>query len=92
MVDVAPPQGRSRKLLAIRHSRFQNFWEVLPFRPNFAIWRKKSTLQAKENYDRLKNSTEELSGAYETATKVTRDYGVRLGCVLINRVGQISRI
>jgi len=43
---------------------------------------RKSTLQAKENYDKLKNATEEVTGgfkdAYETATNGTRDYGVQL--------------
>ena len=43
--------------------------------------KKKSTLQAKENYDKLKSATEEVTGgfkdAYEAATKGTRDYGVR---------------
>jgi hypothetical protein len=42
----------------------------------------KNALQAKENYGKLKNATEEVTGgfkdAYETATKGTRDYGVRL--------------
>ena len=42
----------------------------------------KSTLQAKENYDKLKIATEEVTGgfkdAYETASKGTRDYGILL--------------
>jgi hypothetical protein len=43
---------------------------------------RKERAPGKENYDKLKNATEEVTGgfkdAYETATKGTRDYGVRL--------------
>jgi hypothetical protein len=52
------------------------------FPSEFRDLAEKSTAQAKENYDKLKSATEEVTGglkdAYEAATKGTRDYGVRL--------------
>jgi phasin len=52
------------------------------FPAQFQEFAEKSTLQAQENYDKLRNATEEVTGAfkgaYEAAAKGTRDYGVRL--------------
>jgi hypothetical protein len=61
---------------------FPKFLEKFTFPSEFHDLAEKNALQAKENYDKLKNATEQVTGgfkeAYETATNGTRDYGVRL--------------
>src|SRR6516162_10915493 len=84
IVDEAASSSSRAKTKSIDESPFiiPKFLGKFAFPSEFRDLAEKSTLQAKENYDRLKNATEELSGgfkdAYETATKGTRDYGVRL--------------
>jgi len=84
MVDEAASPSARAKSKSIGESpfTFPKFLGKFAFPSEFRDLAEKSTLQAKENYDKLKNATEELSGgfkdAYETATKGTRDYGVRL--------------
>jgi phasin len=84
MVDEAASPSSRAKTKPIDDSPFTipKFLGKFAFPSEFRDLAEKSTLQAKENYDKLKNATEELSGgfkgAYETATKGTRDYGVRL--------------
>ena len=84
MVDEAASPSARAKSKSIGESpfTFPKFLGKFAFPSEFRDLAEKSTLQAKENYDKLKNATEELSGgfkdAYETATKGTCDYGVRL--------------
>jgi phasin len=85
MADEAAAAPSSRaKLKSIGESSFEfpKFFGKLDFPSEFRDLADRSTLQAKENYDKLKNATEEVTGgfknAYEAATKGTRDYGVRL--------------
>jgi phasin len=84
MVDEAVSPSSRAKLKAIGESpfTFPKFLGKFSFSSEFRDLAEKSTLQAKENYDKLKNATEEVSGglkdAYETATKGTHDYGIRL--------------
>ena len=61
-----PLRGRHRNLLVKRQSRSRNFSESLPFPLNFAIWPSRARSRPRK------------TNAYETATKGTRDYGVRL--------------
>jgi phasin len=84
MVDEAASPSSRAKSKSIGESpfTFTKFMGKFAFPSEFRDLAEKSTLQAKENYDKLKNATEELSGgfkdAYEAATRGTRDYGVRL--------------
>ena len=85
MVDeaTAAPSSRAKsKSISESSFVFPNFLGRLDFPSEFRDLAEKSTLQAKENHDKLKNATEEVTGsfkdAYEAATKGTRDYGVRL--------------
>jgi phasin len=84
MVDeTASPSSRAKsKSIGESPFTFPKFLGKFDFPSEFRDLAEKSTLQAKENYDKLKNATEELSGgfkdAYEAATRGTRDYGVRL--------------
>jgi phasin len=84
MVDEAASPSSRAKSKSIGESPFiiPKFLGQFAFPSEFRDLAEKSTLQAKENYDKLKNATEDVTGgfkeAYETATKGTRDYGVRL--------------
>ena len=84
MVDEAASPSSRAKWKSIGESPFSfpKFLGIFQFPSEFRDLAEKSTLQAKEHCDKLKNATEELTGglkdAYETATKGTRDYGVRL--------------
>jgi phasin len=85
MVDetVQTPSSRAKsKPIGEPQFALPKFLGKFDFPSEFRDLAEKSTLQAKENYDKLKNATEELSGgfkdAYEAATRGTRDYGVRL--------------
>jgi phasin len=84
MVDeAASPSSRAKsKSIVESPFTFAKFPGNFAFPSEFRDLAEKSTLQAKENYDKLKNATEEVTGgfkdAYETASKGTRDYGVRL--------------
>ena len=85
MVDeaAAAPSSRAKsKSISESPFVFPKFLGKLDFPSEFRDLAEKSTLQAKENYDKLKYATEEVTGgfkdAYEAATKGTRDYGVRL--------------
>jgi phasin len=85
MVDeaTAAPSSRAKsKSISESPFIFPKFLGKLDFPSEFRDLAEKSTLQAKENYDKLKSATEEVTGgfkdAYEAATKGTRDYGVRL--------------
>jgi phasin len=80
---AAAPSSRAKsKSISELPFVFPKFLGELDFPSEFRELAEKSTLQAKENYDKLKNATEEVTGgfkdAYEAATKGTRDYGVRL--------------
>ena len=79
---AAPSSGAKSKTSSESPFVFPKFLGKLDFPSEFRDLAEKSTLQAKENYDKLKNATEEVTGgfkdAYEAATKGTRDYGVRL--------------
>jgi phasin len=80
---AAAPSSRAKsKSISELPFVFPKFLGELDFPSEFRELAEKSTLQAKENYDKLKNATEEVTGgfkdAYEAATKSTRDYGVRL--------------
>ena len=84
MVDeaTAAPSSRAKsKSISESPFVFPKFLGKLNFPSEFRDLAEKSTLQAKENYDKLKSATEEVTGgfkdAYEAATKGTRDYGVR---------------
>ena len=85
MVDeaTAAPSSRAKsKSISESPFVFPKFLGKLDFPSEFRDLAEKNTLQAKENYDKLKSATEEVTGgfkdAYEAATKGTRDYGVRL--------------
>jgi phasin len=84
MVDEAASPSSRAKLKSIGETpfTFSKFLGKFDFPSEFRDLAEKNALQAKENYDKLKNATEELSGgfkdAYEAATRGTRDYGVRL--------------
>jgi phasin len=85
MVDeaTAAPSSRAKsKSISESPFVFPKFFGKLDFPSEFRDLAEKNTLQAKENYDKLKSATEEVTGgfkdAYEAATKGTRDYGVRL--------------
>lgn len=82
MVDEAASPSSRAKSKSNGKSPFPEFLGKFAFPSEFRDLAEKSTLQAKENYDKLKNATEEVTGgfkdAYETASKGTRDYGVRL--------------
>jgi phasin len=80
---AAAPSSRAKsKSISELPFVFPKFLGKLDFPSEFRELAEKSTLQAKENYDKLKNASEEVTGgfkdAYEAATKGTRDYGVRL--------------
>jgi phasin len=80
---AATPSSRAKsKSIGESPFVFPKFLGKFDFPSEFRDFAEKSTLQAKENYDKLKNATEEVTGgfkdAYEAATKGTHDYGVRL--------------
>ena len=84
MVDEAASPSSRAKSKSIGETRFTfpKFLGKFDFPSEFRDLAEKNALQAKENYDKLKNATEQVTGgfkdAYETATKGTRDYGVCL--------------
>jgi hypothetical protein len=84
MVDEAASPSSRAKSKSIGESpfTFPKFLGKLAFPSEFHHLAEKNALQAKENYDKLKNATEEVTGgfkdAFETAAEGTREYGVRL--------------
>jgi phasin len=81
--EAASPSSRAKsKTIGESPFTLPIFLGKFDFPPGFRDLAEKSTLQAKENYNKLKNATEEVTGgfkdAYETATRGTRDYGVLL--------------
>ena len=85
MVDeaAATPSSRAKsKSIDELPFVFPKFLGRFDFPSEFRELAEKNRLQAKENYDKIKNATEEMTGgfkdAYETAAEGTREYGVRL--------------
>ncbi len=84
MVDDTASPGSRAKSKSVGESpfTFPKFLGKFDFPAEVRDLAEKSTLQARENYDKLKYATEDVTGgfkdAYETATKGTHDYGVRL--------------
>jgi phasin len=84
MIDEATSPSSRAKSKSIGESAFTipKFLGKFAFPSEFHNLAEKSTLQAKEHYDKLKIATEEVTGgfkdAYETASKGTRDYGILL--------------
>jgi hypothetical protein len=76
MVDeAASPSSRAKsKSIGETPFTFSKFLGKFDFPSEFRDLAEKNALQAKENYDKLKNATEQVTGgfkdAYETATKV----------------------
>jgi hypothetical protein len=78
---ASPSSGAKSKSIGESPLTFPKFLGKFAFPSEFRDLAEKNALQAKENYDKLKNATEEVTGgfkdAYETATKGKRDYGGR---------------
>ena len=83
MVDeaAATPSSRAKSIDELPFV-FPKFLGRFDFPSEFRELAEKNRLQAKENYDKIKNATEEMTGGFkdacETAAEGTREYGVRL--------------
>src|ERR1700751_6433005 len=80
---VQTPSSRAKaKPIGEPQFALPKFLGKFDFPSEFRDLAEKNTLQVKENYDKFKNATEDVTGgfkdAYETAAKGTREYGVQL--------------
>src|ERR1700751_258949 len=80
---VQTPSSRAKaKPIGEPQFALPKFLGKFDFPSEFRDLAEKNTLQVKENYDKFKNATEDVTGgfkdAYETAAKGTREDGVQL--------------